>query len=595
MESNLTDEQACIAEADVEARIVVTAGPGTGKTHTLIARLVHLVEDDEVRPSEVLVLSFSRAAVGEIRRRLMETDARYVTPLTFDSFATRLLADVDPNGSWTEQSYDGRIEAAIDLLSESSVDLGKLEEVTHLCVDEIQDLVGVRREFVEALIRRLDGACFGFTLLGDPAQGIYDFQLGSDGDPETDGSPALYRFLREETDAVEIVLELNHRAQSASAEVGLFAGPILRDPAGNHAEARERLERVAESLPLVNIQALSGANGGSSVGVLCRTNGEALIVSRELDALGIEHRLQRQATDRCVQPWVGRVLLLLGDNGLVRGAWDRKASDLFPAISPAELDERWNHLLRIGRDGNGVSLRRVSERLRRGQIPDDLQAAASEKVVVSTIHRAKGLEFDRVLIVDRGWRVDMEDDSEEARVLFVALTRATQQLLRLELPTFPGRLWRSGQHDRWAIRGYKKWMRWGFEIQPGDIDPVFPPGFGVPEGNPQDVQELLAGELGRTTELHLDFLREEDGFARYLLHVAGVPTGMTTERFGWALKSEVRTSRTVRWPERLSNLRLDGVTSVGGDPNVASACGLDGAAGWLVPRPVGMARIEWSP
>ncbi|MFZ4433973.1 MAG: UvrD-helicase domain-containing protein [Microthrixaceae bacterium] len=594
MGSNLTAEQRSIAEADVAARIVVTAGPGTGKTHTLIARLVHLVDDEELRPSEILVLSFSRAAVGEIRRRLKETEARYVTPLTFDSFATRLLAEVDPNGAWTEHSYDGRIVAAIELLSESSIDLSHLEEVTHLCVDEIQDLVGVRREFVEVLIRRLARDGFGFTLLGDPAQGIYDFQLGSDGDPETDGSPALYRFLRADADAVEVVLERNHRAQSESTKVGLFAGPVLRDPAGNHAEVREMLERAAGSLPLVGIQALSGAVGASPVGVLCRTNGEALVVSRELDGLGVEHRLQRQATDRCVQPWVGRVLLSLGDRSLVRSKWETCAPEVLPGISDAEIEDRWTQLRRVGGDGRTVSLRRVSERLRRGLVPDDLQSAPTENIVVSTIHRAKGLEFDRVLIVDRDWRRDDEDDSEEARVLFVGLIRATRQLMRLELPGYPGRLWRSERHDRWAIHGYRRWMRWGFEIQPGDIDPVLPPGFGVSESDPEAVQELLASELDGNTELHLDFLREEGGFARYLLYVAGQPTGITTERFGWALKAEVRTSRTVRWPMRLSGLRLDGAGSVGGDPNTASACGLGNAAGWLVPRPVGMARIEWS-
>jgi hypothetical protein len=596
VDSKLTAEQREFAEADVFERLLVTAGPGTGKTHTLIARLAYLVEEAELRATDILVLSFSRAAVGEIRRRLGGTEARYVTPLTFDSFATRLLADVDPLGTWVEQSYDGRVAAATELISDADVaDLGPLDDIVHLCIDEIQDLVGVRREFVEALIRRLlDRGEVGFTLLGDPAQGIYDFQLKPDGDPETDGSPALYRFLREEIGAVEVVLTVNHRAQSEDSKVGLFGGPILRDPMGDHVAARQRLEQAAESLRIVDLGALKPAVGGASVGVLCRTNGEALVVSRKLDRLGIDHRLQRQATDRCIQPWVGRTLTCLGAQTLSRKKWDSRASEIFGHVDDSELEERWNQLRRIGGDGRSVSLQRVSERLRHGHVPDDLQAVPTENIVVSTIHRAKGLEFERVLVVDRSWQRDDEDDSEEARVLFVALTRATQQLLRVEPTKFRGWLRRSDANDRWAIRGFKPWHRWSFEVQPADIDPVFPPGFGVSEGDPHEVQELLATEPARETELHLDFLREVEGCARYLLHVGGVPAGITTERFGWALKAEIRTGRNLNWPPRLSGMRLDGVGSVGGDANTATASGLENAAGWLVPRPVGMAKIEWS-
>ena len=46
--SGLTEEQRAVSEAPVGARQLVIAGPGTGKTHTLVARLAHLVEEEEV-------------------------------------------------------------------------------------------------------------------------------------------------------------------------------------------------------------------------------------------------------------------------------------------------------------------------------------------------------------------------------------------------------------------------------------------------------------------------------------------------------------------------------------------------------------------
>ena len=67
----------------------------------------------------LLVLSFSRAAVAELRRRItgLAGDARYVGVATFDSFATRILAAAEPDGPWLRLDYESRIRSAVDLLS----------------------------------------------------------------------------------------------------------------------------------------------------------------------------------------------------------------------------------------------------------------------------------------------------------------------------------------------------------------------------------------------------------------------------------------------------------------------------------------------
>ncbi|MFA7268459.1 MAG: ATP-dependent helicase [Sterolibacterium sp.] len=50
-------------------RVEVLACPGSGKTHTLIQRVRHLIQTG-VPPSKILVLSFSNASVGELKRRM---------------------------------------------------------------------------------------------------------------------------------------------------------------------------------------------------------------------------------------------------------------------------------------------------------------------------------------------------------------------------------------------------------------------------------------------------------------------------------------------------------------------------------------------
>src|SRR6478609_5587464 len=73
-----TDEQVAIIQAPLEPALVV-AGAGSGKTETMAARVVYLVATGQVRPEQVLGLTFTRkaaAALGQrIRRRLRGVDA----------------------------------------------------------------------------------------------------------------------------------------------------------------------------------------------------------------------------------------------------------------------------------------------------------------------------------------------------------------------------------------------------------------------------------------------------------------------------------------------------------------------------------------
>jgi superfamily I DNA/RNA helicase len=173
-----SSEQRDAIEAPIEARLLVLAGAGTGKTFVLSERIHHLVGTSDVAPGrELLVLSFTRAVVRELKDRIgaVGNAARLVRPITFDSFATRLLATMPDDQlapGWRESGYDSRIAAAARALG---TDEGKavVAEYRHVFVDEIQDLVGVRATLVDALLAR----AFGFTLLGDPAQAIYDHQV----------------------------------------------------------------------------------------------------------------------------------------------------------------------------------------------------------------------------------------------------------------------------------------------------------------------------------------------------------------------------------------------------------------------------------
>lgn len=98
-----TAEQVRIIEAPLEPTLVV-AGAGSGKTATMAARVVWLVVNGLVRPDEVLGLTFTRKAAGELSDRVRTTvgaargvfglpDGDHARISTYNSFAASLVRD----------------------------------------------------------------------------------------------------------------------------------------------------------------------------------------------------------------------------------------------------------------------------------------------------------------------------------------------------------------------------------------------------------------------------------------------------------------------------------------------------------------------
>jgi superfamily I DNA/RNA helicase/RecB family exonuclease len=83
----------------------VLAGPGTGKTTTLVELVVDRIENGGLNPDEILVLTFSRKAAQEIRARIARRLSRTMTTspaMTFHSFAYALLRTEQPTESFLQ-------------------------------------------------------------------------------------------------------------------------------------------------------------------------------------------------------------------------------------------------------------------------------------------------------------------------------------------------------------------------------------------------------------------------------------------------------------------------------------------------------------
>lgn len=85
-----------LAVETIEGPVMVIAGPGTGKTQTLILRIANILQKTQVNPENILALTFTENAVHEMRTRLLEiigTQAYRISLYTFHAFATEVIRE----------------------------------------------------------------------------------------------------------------------------------------------------------------------------------------------------------------------------------------------------------------------------------------------------------------------------------------------------------------------------------------------------------------------------------------------------------------------------------------------------------------------
>jgi DNA helicase II / ATP-dependent DNA helicase PcrA len=533
-----------VAHADAGARTIVIAGPGTGKTEVAAQRLQHLFKQG-LRPSQILVLSFSNSAVRTLTRRMesqsgvneaMLEDLRYLSIRTFDSWTFRMLRQLGDNPSQLiSRNYDANIAELIDRIEGSSsalvVDL--LKNVRHVIVDEFQDLAGVRGALVVSLLGRLAGsgdATVGFTILGDDAQAIYGFSVRNSTTPafsHVTTSWLLAQLRSRFPDVREVELDNNYRAVSALAKLATTMRTILRRTASGTQKVdamRDVVAKLPELDGKLGYEAIADL-GGESAAILTRTNGEALRVAQLLggdaNRAAMKVVLGSGGKQRTTPGWVGALLGRIKGSTVQRAQFARVYQHLCnggprdTGLCMPEESAAWTRLLHaagLAKDATSLELNLLRERMAwLDAFPDD-EGMNDGAVRVLTIHQSKGMEFDSVAILEPRQQSDSEaagsedapsDDeaSEAASVVFVAVTRAGRKLVRIPATaTYPLFQW---QYPGGGSRWYSLWNG-GLNVELGQPRDVWAPSFvdtrlHDDDAGVMDLQQFLAdqaGELG---------------------------------------------------------------------------------------------------
>ncbi|MER8116202.1 UvrD-helicase domain-containing protein [Streptomyces sp. NPDC094031] len=614
----LTDEQLAVVEQSWDARVLVTAGAGAGKTHTLVRRLDALCghEDPEqtLDAAEILVLTFSRAAARELRERISRHGERAhrVRARTFDAWAYEVLLQAYPDGEWGTVGFDERIAGATRAIEKGALEIGDAVPPAHVVIDEVQDLLGGRRELVETLLDRYQDSC-GFTVVGDAAQSVYGFQIEDLGE-RADETGRFFDWLRcsYPDDLVELHLTQNFRATTTEARVALALGPRLQrlsgpDEVGTlYDELRDLLLDPANGMgglddefTLDSLRDLS-----DTCAVLTRDNQQALVISDLLHTHGIDHRLRRPLEERPVPYWVAELLRRTEANALTEGRFRTLLADI-PLPYEPDANALWTVLRRAARGaGRGVlDLDRLRQTVAQGGFPDEAADPETANVVVSTVHRAKGLEFDRVIVLTPPTLAELHkryhdelDLPAEARALYVAMTRARQDLYHVAPPEPPiFRRVGGRQHGRRYLGSWRSYDRYGIVAEPGDVSRDDPPG---PETDAVATQMYLLEQVRPGHEVllrrrHNLPLGDAESPPYALVH-EGREIGEASQRFREELFQVQKVNRTWDpwWPDEIHGLRIDTLETVTGSTAAGANAGLGERGVWIAPRITGIGRYR---
>ncbi|MEO1516956.1 MAG: RecQ family ATP-dependent DNA helicase [Bacteroidota bacterium] len=427
----LSSEQIRVINDKDSQRILVAAGPGSGKTRVLVHKVAALLLMEDIKPLQFLMLTFSRPAAMEFRQRLFQLVgpvAYHIDIFTYQGYAFRLAGRM------------GNLEKSRSILSgvtqairSKELSVEQIRSKAVIVVDEFQDVSDEEYDFLTTIIGlAIDPRVIA---VGDDDQNIYEFRGAN--------LQHMRNFVREQQAKI-YYLTKNFRAKAnLLAFSNLYLRHFLR---GDRLKKNIELEADQEehgSLELIQykhphllsalVDQLERHRFPGRTAILTHTNEEARLlysllqekdipaqlmagqsgfrVDKLLEVAGFTHWLHKaiadqsgsireedwqQAKSRCVSHFQGSQNLELLHRLL----------DAFEKDNPRKFLSNWRHYLSEIR-------------------PADLYAPESARILVATMHKVKGKEFDNVYLLLQNHSLQSE---EQRRVLYVAITRAKERL-----------------------------------------------------------------------------------------------------------------------------------------------------------------------
>jgi superfamily II DNA helicase RecQ/superfamily I DNA/RNA helicase len=476
----LNEGQLEVCKATFDQTLLVNAGPGSGKTHVLRMRCAHLIHAQHIDPTDILVLAFNRAVVYEIRdgiRTLFKAlgYGRYANRLdvtTFHSFALRHQKSAD---HYEEDAIGQAVHTFAEKIK-SDEDFARVVggQYKAVLVDEFQDM----NEDFYSVVRSLLMHSGAGMVIGDDDQDIltWNRRIWERKHGQSCPLDAVHYFTQfyEELEPGEHKLTLNYRSvpevvertnsmiQTVSERVGFSR---MKSEAKLSASRTDQgvIEMPFNPAECIHL-AEESLNRGDAAAILCRSNRECRRVYENLigpggipidriNLMGSEdfslYQLRHSGAllDICrtrkdyefVEKFIWEELIEEFENRAFADLQSGRGylEDLYSLVGEEVGRPRVRDIQKFIEEMHTSDVERLKAKY--GLVDN------SAKLTVATIHKVKGLEFDTVLVMpssekfpfepssenvpfERVRKPDVSDAAEEARLYYVAMTRARNRL-----------------------------------------------------------------------------------------------------------------------------------------------------------------------
>jgi len=405
--------------------IVVAAGPGSGKTRVLVHKLAALYQLEDIKSEQLLMLTFTRSAATEFKTRLIELiegAAHFIEIKTFHSYCFDLLGRIS-----NPEDLKEVVKTAADMIKNGEVEAGRITK-TVLVIDEAQDIGTDDFELIRALMDKNED--MKIIVVGDDDQNILEFR----------GSDSKYlKFFILNNGAKQYNLLENYRSKRnivgfANAFLSTIPNRLKSMPiqAVRQEDGVVKLvKHKSKYLEVPIINNIRATFDGGTACVLTSTNADALKITSLLSKEGFNAKLIQSNEgfwlyNLAELRYFMKILDKDSKSGFISDNDWEDAKNLL--ITNYKNSECLNHCLTILEDfeqANSQKYKTDFEIFVKESKYEDFYRYGQEEILVSTVHKSKGREFDRVYMMQN----DVSTYTPETkRKIYVGLTRAKNEL-----------------------------------------------------------------------------------------------------------------------------------------------------------------------
>ena len=470
--------QESIVAAPLEKNILVLAGPGSGKTKTIVHRCAWLIKAKSVDPSSILVLCFNHQAMIELRKRIRTLTGRrasFVTAMTYHGFAMRLTGrsflenkkglenEKGQNPRKNAIGFDTIIDEAVEILNgereiagieQSEAREYLLAQYRYILVDEYQDIDNRQYRFISALTGRLEqdrDTRISIMAVGDDDQSIYGFR---------NANVKFIKQFQQDYEAKTFYLVENYRSsypiiQASNAFIALNENRMKTGSPCRINEKRKAQEQEAHKIENSGlVQVVQVKNMASQAVFVARKIKQfmadnpdmkfhdVVVVSRQgmgyPSLVSLRMALAKEEIPFCysIKDGSGFPLFRIREIQLfLQYLEDHKKESRTPVDLKQEVLEQFRQkntwtsqieqILESWCDINSdmeISIDRAKDFALETLLEEKREHKTGTGVFLGTAHSVKGMEFPFVFILDGGWK--QKDIEEERRLFYVAMTRS---------------------------------------------------------------------------------------------------------------------------------------------------------------------------